>query len=276
MKKYRVLFVSQEIFPYLPENEMSYICRHLPQGIQEKEKEIRTFMPRYGCVNERRHQLHEVIRLSGMNLIIDDTDHPLIIKVGSIQPARMQVYFIDNEEYFQRKATFNEALTNKPFQDNDERCIFFCRGVIETVKKLGWSPDIIHCHGWFTAPMGMYLKKAFSDNPLFSESKVIYSIYDDEFKGNLNKNFARKMLYDGIVEKDVKCVQDPSFINLTKLAMHYADAVIIGSKNINPEIQTILKRSSKPLLGYQSQEAYIEAYSNFYEEVLEEDSVYAE
>ncbi len=276
MKKYRVLFVSQEISPYLPESEMSLIGRNLPQGIQEKEKEIRTFMPRYGSVNERRHQLHEVIRLSGMNLIIDDTDHPLIIKVASIQPARMQVYFIDNEEYFQRKASFTEPLTGKAFPDNDERSIFFCRGVIETVKKLGWSPDIIHCHGWCTAPMGLYLKKAFSDNPLFSESKVIYSVYNDDFKGSLNKNFSNKLIYDGITEKDVKTVLDPNFINITKLGIQYADGVIAGSKSINPEIQSLLKRVNKPFLGHQSPESLISAYSDFYEEVLEEDSVYAE
>lgn len=276
MKKYRVLFVSQEISPYLPESEMSLISRHLPQGIQEKEKEIRTFMPRYGCVNERRHQLHEVIRLSGMNLIIDDTDHPLIIKVASIQPARMQVYFIDNEEYFQRKATFADLVTNKSFTDNDERCIFFCRGVIETVKKLGWSPDIIHCHGWFTAPMGLYLKKAFADNPLFSESKVVYSVYNDDFKGSLNKNFTSKLIYDGITEKDVKTVQDPTFANLTRLGIQYADAVITGSKNLSPDIQQILKRANRPVLGYQPEDNYINAYSDFYEEILEEDSVYAE
>lgn len=276
MKKYRVLFVSQEISPYLPESEMSLISRHLPQGIQEKEKEIRTFMPRYGCVNERRHQLHEVIRLSGMNLIIDDTDHPLIIKVASIQPARMQVYFIDNEEYFQRKSTFADLVTNKSFTDNDERSIFFCRGVIETVKKLGWSPDIIHCHGWFTAPMGLYLKKAFADNPLFSESKVVYSVYNDDFKGSLNKNFTSKLIYDGITEKDVKIVQEPTFANLTRLGIQYADAVITGSKNISPDIQQILKRANRPVLGYQPEENYINAYSDFYEEILEEDSVYAE
>lgn len=275
MKKYRVLFVSQEIMPYFPENEMSFISRHLPQGIQEMGNETRTFMPRYGCVNERKHQLHEVIRLSGMNLIIDDSDHPLIIKVASIQPARMQVYFIDNEEYFQRKAVFTEPLTNKMFPDNDERSIFFCRGVIETVKKLGWSPDIVHCHGWFTAPIGLYLKKAFSDNPLFSESRVIYSVYNDDFKGTLNKNYSTKMIYDGITEKDVKAVQEPNFINITKLGIQYSDAVIVGTKTLNPEIQSHLKRCNKPVLNFQPMDNYIETYANFYEEVLEED-VYAE
>ena len=150
MKKKKILFISQEITPYLEENELALIGRKLPQGIQEKGKEIRTFMPKFGCINERRNQLHEVIRLSGMNLIIDDNDHPLIIKVGSIQAARMQVYFIDSEDYFQRKAVFHDKEKGKFFADNDERAIFFARGVLETVKKLGWVPDIIHCHGWMT------------------------------------------------------------------------------------------------------------------------------
>ena len=175
MKKVRVLFISQEITPYLPETEMSKIGRYLPQGIQEKGREIRTFMPKYGCVNERRNQLHEVIRLSGMNLIINDTDHPLIIKVASIQSVRMQVYFIDNEDYFQRKFVLTDEK-GKYFDDNDERTIFFTRGVLETVRKLRWSPDIVHCHGWITALIPLYLKKAYSDDPLYSNSKVIYSV----------------------------------------------------------------------------------------------------
>ncbi len=157
MKKARVLFVSQEMSPYLEPTPIGTITRQLPQGIQERGREIRTFIPRYGSINERRNQLHEVIRLSGINIIIEDTDHPLIIKVASIQAARMQVYFIDNDDYFSRK----ETLLNKkgqPFEDNDERSIFFCRGVVETIKKLGWKPDIVHCHGWFTSLLPMYLK----------------------------------------------------------------------------------------------------------------------
>ena len=190
-KKARVLFVSQEVTPYLDETPMSIIGRKLPQGIQERGKEIRTFMPKFGVINERRNQLHEVIRLSGMNLIIDNNDHPLIIKVASIQSARMQVYFIDNQEYFERK----HILTDKKgvhFADNDERAIFFCRGVIETVKKLGWSPDIVHLHGWMTSLTALYLKKSFKDNPLFSDTKIVYSVYDDEFANPLHKDFAKK------------------------------------------------------------------------------------
>jgi starch synthase len=191
MEKTKILFVSQEIMPYLPETKMSKIGRNLPQGIQEKGREIRTFMPKYGCINERRNQLHEVIRLSGMNLIIDDTDHPLLIKVASIQSARMQVYFIDNEDFFQRKQTLTDTDGNH-FKDNDERAIFFARGVLETVKKLRWSPDIVHCQGWITSLVPLYLKRAFNEDPLYANSKVIYSVYDDEFPEPLNDSFKTK------------------------------------------------------------------------------------
>jgi len=269
MKKARVLFVSQEITPYLEENHMSHIGRYLPQGIQERGREIRTFMPRYGCVNERRNQLHEVIRLSGMNLIINENDHPLIIKVASIQSARMQVYFIDNEDYFSRKHILTDAK-GKFFNDNDERSIFFNRGVIETVKKLGWSPDIIHCHGWFSALMPLYIKKAFSDNPLFADTKIVYSIYDDGFTGSLDKNFANKIPIEGISTKDLKHVSaDPSFVNLTKLAIDNSDGVIFGTENVNPDIQKYLKKTGKPTLGFKTPEEYIDAYSEFYTAVLE-------
>lgn len=274
MKKARVLYVSQEITPYLPENHLSTTARHLPQGIQERGKEIRTFMPRYGCINERRHQLHEVIRLSGMNLIVNDTDHPLIIKVASIQPARMQVYFIDNEEYFQRKTVVTDN-DGKWHPDNDERSIFFCRGVLETVKKLGWAPEIIHCHGWMTGVMPLYLKKIFNDDPLFADSKVIYSIYDNGFDGTMDPNWNNKIMFDGVEAKDVELLKNPTFENLTKLAIEYSDALIIGSPNISDETRKALDAAGKPVLEYQEGEGYIDAYSDFYDEVLEETTILA-
>lgn len=274
MKKARVLYVSQEINPYLPENHLSTTARHLPQGIQERGKEIRTFMPRYGCINERRHQLHEVIRLSGMNLIVNDTDHPLIIKVASIQPARMQVYFIDNEEYFQRKTVVADN-DGKWHPDNDERSIFFCRGVLETVKKLGWAPDIIHCHGWMTGVMPLYLKKIFNDDPLFADSKVIYSVYDNGFDGTMDPNWSNKIMFDGVDAKDVELLKNPTFENLTKLAIEYSDALVIGSPNISDETRKALEAAGKPILEYQEGEGYIDAYSEFYDEVLEETTILA-
>ncbi len=267
MKRARVLFVSQEITPYLPETEMSMIGRYLPQGIQEKGREIRTFMPKYGCVNERRNQLHEVIRLSGMNLIIDDTDHPLIIKVASIQSARMQVYFIDNEDYFQRKYILTDE-NDKYFEDNDERTIFFARGVLETVRKLRWSPDIVHCHGWMTALVPLYLKKAYHDDPLYANSKVIYSVYNDHFENTLGKSFVRKLVIEGITKEDISMLDKPDYENLTQLALKMADAAIIGSREINKNIMKYIKSIKKPVLDYKSEEEYIDAYSEFYDQIL--------
>lgn len=263
MEKKKVLFISQEITPYLPESEIAEIGRYLPQGIQERGKEIRTFMPRFGCVNERRNQLHEVIRLSGMNMVINDNDHPLIIKVASIQAARMQVYFIDNEDYFQRKNTLaNEEGVE--FEDNDERAIFFARGVLETVIKLRWAPDIIHCHGWFTGMIPLFVKKTYKDNPLFASSKIIYSVYQDQFVNPLSGNMINKIAQDGISMKDISVIKEPSFVNLSKLAIDYSDATIKGSETINSEVESYMKSTGKPFLGYQPKETYIDAYFDFY------------
>jgi len=267
MESVKVLFISQEITPFLPETEMSTISRFLPQGIQEKGREIRTFMPRFGCINERRNQLHEVIRLSGMNLIIDDTDHPLIIKVASIQSARMQVYFIDNEDYFQRKSVLKDPRGSF-FEDNDERMIFFARGVLETVRKLRWSPDIIHCHGWFTSLVPLYIKKSFSDDPLFMKSKVIFSVYNNKFNERMNPDFLRKIKRDGITKEDLKTISDPVFINIAKLALKFSDGVIIGSRKLNAEIKGLVKDSKVPVLEYMPHEKYIDAYSVFYDKII--------
>jgi len=272
MEKAKVLFVAQEITPYLKESPMGLIGRHLPQGIQEKGREIRTFMPRFGNINERRNQLHEVIRLSGMNLIIDDTDHPLIIKVASIQQARMQIYFIDNEDYFQRKFTFHDK-NNKFFPDNDERAIFFSRGVLETVKKLGWGPDVVHCHGWMTSLVPLYIKKAYRDNPLFSETKVIYSIYNDDFEEMMHKDFAEKIKLEGISAKDLKHYKTPNYVNVIKAAIDFSDGVVIGSPAVNPELIKYLKETDKPYLEFQPMDRYVDAYNDFYDEVLVNESV---
>ena len=266
MEKKKILYISQEITPYLPESEMSLIGRHLPQGVQERGREIRTFMPRYGSVNERRNQLHEVIRLSGMNLVINDTDHPLIIKVASIQAARMQVYFIDNEDYFQRKFVLNDA-DGKEFADNDERAIFFARGVLETVIKLRWAPDIIHCHGWLTSLVPLYIKKYFYNDPLFKDSKVVFSVYDDDFKNSLNPEFNEKLLLEGITSEDIDVIKDANYVNLCKLAINYSDAVIKGTENINADVENHIKSSDKKFLDFQPAETYIDAYNNFYDEV---------
>jgi starch synthase len=266
MEKKKILYISQEITPYLPESEISEIARYLPQGVQERGREIRTFMPRYGCVNERRNQLHEVIRLSGMNLVIDDTDHPLIIKVASIQAARMQVYFIDNEDYFHRKQVVANSR-GEEFPDNDERALFFARGVLETVIKLRWAPDLIHCHGWLTSLVPLFIKKYYYNNPLFINSKVVYSVYNDEFKKPLNPEIKKKVLFDGITQKDVKLLENPDFVNVSKLAIDYSDAVIQGMEKINDEIRSHLETTNKLFLPYHPKDTYIDAYDNFYEKV---------
>jgi len=268
MEKRKVLFVSQEITPYLPETEISKISRELPQGIQERGKEIRTFMPRYGCVNERRNQLHEVIRLTGMNLIINDIDHPLIIKVASIQSARMQIYFIDNEDYFQRKAVLKNA-DGVFFDDNDERAMFFARGVLETVQKLRWSPDVIHCHGWFTSFVPLLVKRTFKDNPLFSDTKVVTSIYDNEFATPLNAQLKKKLTGDSTIsESDVAILANPNYENIEKLAINYSDGIIFGSKKVNSVVDEYAKSAGKPILAYQSPETYMDAYNEFYDSLV--------
>jgi len=272
MEKAKVLFVAQEIMPYLKDSPMGHIGRHLPQGIQEKGKEIRTFMPRYGNINERRNQLHEVIRLSGMNLIIDDTDHPLIIKVASIQQARMQIYFIDNEDYFQRKFMLTDK-NNKFFKDNDERAIFYSRGVLETVKKLGWGPDVVHCHGWITSLVPLNIKRAYKDNPLFTDTKVIFSIYDDDFPDMLNKDFANKIKMEGITTKDLKHYKNANYVSMIKAAVDFSDGIIFGSPEINPELKKYVIESGKPHLEFQPMDKYIDAYSDFYDEILVNESV---
>lgn len=267
--------MSQEVTPYLPESRIGKIGRHLPQGTQERGREIRTFMPRFGCINERRNQLHEVIRLSGMNLIVDDTDHPLIIKVASIQPARMQVYFIDNEEYFQRK-NFLTDKSGKFFSDNDERAIFFCRGVIETVKKLGWAPNVIHCHGWMTALLPFFIKTVYKDDPIFEDSKIVYSVYNDTFDGDLNERFAEKVKFDTLNDEDVVDFTQSSHLALTKAAIKYADAVIIGDEELTPEAAAAVTGCDKPVLDFKDEDTYMDAYSDFYTEIQAEESVLAD
>lgn len=274
MDKKRVLFISQEITPYLCETEISTKCRSLPEGIMEKGKDIRIFMPKYGCINERRNQLHEVIRLSGMNMILDNLDYPLIIKVASLQPIRMQVYFIENEDYFPKK-TFMHELDGEDFEFHDERAIFFCRGVLETVRKLGWAPDVVHCHGWMSALVPMYLKKAFADDPIFDNTKVVYSVYDQESNVEIDNDMARKSIITGVSDEDLKLIKTASVDSLHKLAIKYADAIIMGSEKISDDLNKFIIDSGKHLLTHYDNEACIEPYNNLYDELLEEVEVYS-
>ena len=266
-KANKVLFITQEITPYVSESEMSLVGRNLPQAIQEKGREIRTFMPKWGNINERRNQLHEVIRLSGMNLIIDDTDHPLIIKVASIQSARMQVYFIDNDDYFQNRLQVVDE-NGVEYEDNDARAIFYARGVLETVKKLRWCPDVIHCHGWMTALAPLYIKKAYKDEPSFRDAKVVFSLYDNDFKEPFHPDFASKLLLKGSSKKDVADLKEPvDYTALCKLAVDYSDGVIQQSEHVNEEVIAYARQIGKPVLGYQSPEIFADACNDFYDQV---------
>ena len=264
----RVLFVNSEIFPYLPETEIANIGRYLPQGIQERKKEIRSFMPRYGCINERKNQLHEVIRLSGMNIVINDVDRPLVIKVASISAARMQVYFIDNEDYFHRKSIYHDE-NGEFFKDNGERAIFFARGVLETVKKLRWAPDVIHCQGWISHILPIYLKKAYKDDPIFSESKIVLSLYDDTPGAGFPEDFKEKIVFGGVTENDVEVLTDPTGINLAKLAASYSDVIILGAEGVDQELVDYSNELGCPVLPYNAAAmkngSYIEDYNSFYD-----------
>ncbi|MDG2343388.1 MAG: glycogen/starch synthase [Flavobacteriales bacterium] len=274
MEKSKILYVTQEINPFLIKSELSEIVRTLSQGVHEQDKEIRIFMPRFGVINERRHQLHEVIRLSGMNMIVNDYDHPLIIKVASIPQIRIQVYFIDNEEYFKRKQVFTDEA-GKPFKDNDERSMFFCRGVLETVKKLGWIPDIVHCHGWMTALMPVYLKSVYQNDPHFSNSKVIYSVYDHALKGSFPKNFKEKLEFDEIPVDKLGLSDKVTTKDLNLLGVSWSDAVAIASESIDEEVKTAIDNSGKSTLDFTDEENLIIAHQDFYDKVLSENGVLA-
>lgn len=259
----KILFVSSELVPYLPENEVSLMSYETPRMVNSNGGQIRIFMPRYGNINERRHQLHEVIRLSGMNLVINDMDMPLIIKVASIPRERIQVYFIDNDEYFKRKATFTDTGGNL-FPDNDQRAIFFAKGVVETVKKLNWSPDIIHVHGWMASLLPLYLKKYYADEPLFDTSKIVISVYGKSFEGELDKDMIKKIAFDGISEESIAPLETPTYNNLLKIAVDHADAVILAAEEIPEDLQNHISNLQKPVLPYVSLQEFEDAYADFY------------
>lgn len=272
MDKKKVLIVTQEMDPYTSLSTISEIARKLPQYVQENGMEIRVLMPRFGTINERRHRLHEVVRLSGMNIIVDDDDFPLIIKVASLPEARMQVYFLDNEDFFKRKQIFKDE-NGEPFEDNPDRMVFFCKGVIETVKKFGWPPDIVHCHGWMTSLIPLYLKTAYKTEPLFQQSKVIYSIYDNDLQQTFSDQFAVKASINNLTESDLGAYQNGTGVNLNKGAVKYADAIVMGIDNPPNGLTKLLEEQEKPVLQAPSNEDddYLSAYIEFYNTLLEEE-----
>jgi starch synthase len=263
MKDKRILYVSSEVVPYLPETEISSMSFEAPRMVNKQGGQIRIFMPRFGNINERRHQLHEVIRLSGINLVINDLDMPLIIKVASIPKERIQVYFIDNEDYFKRKATLTDEDGNL-FPDNDERAIFFAKGVIETVKKLNWAPDIIHVNGWLASLLPLYLREFYKTEPLFTESKIVTSVYNQSFEGTLDKNMLEKVKFDGLNPDEIQLLEKPNYTNLMKIAIDNSDAVICGSATLPEDLASYIDSLDKPVLNYHSIEEFSEPYTEFY------------
>ena len=268
LKDKKILVISSEVVPYLPQTEKAVNSFSVSKKINQNGGMTRIFMPKYGMINERRHQLHEVIRLSGMNMIINDLYLPLIIKVASIPKERMQVYFIDNEEYFNRKATFKDSK-DKLFEDNDERAIFFAKGVLETIKRLNWPPDIIHIHGWMSALLPVYLKKIFKNEPIFQNSKIVTSLYGNEFDKSLNKEMINKVLFDEIDKKLITDLQDPTYENLMKIAINYSDGIIMGSENVSEKTIAYLKDYKKPILDFQPKDSFSESYVEFYNNLFD-------
>ncbi|WP_417357723.1 glycogen/starch synthase [Flavobacterium sp.] len=263
MEDKRILYVSSEVVPYLAENEVSLMSYDVPKMINDQGGQIRIFMPRYGNINERRHQLHEVIRLSGMNLVVNDMDMPLIIKVASIPKERIQVYFIDNDEYFKRKATFADE-DGTLYPDNDERSIFFAKGVVETVKKLNWVPDIIHVHGWMAAMLPIYMKHFYKDEALFADTKIVTSVYGQSFDGTLDNEMIKKVVFDDVPESDIKHLAEPTYENILKASIAHSDAVIIASENVSDDMVKFVEASGKPFLPYVPKDKFAEEYTNFY------------
>jgi starch synthase len=251
----------------LAENEVSLMSYDVPKMINDQEGQIRIFMPRYGNINERRHQLHEVIRLSGMNLVVNDVDMPLIIKVASIPKERIQVYFIDNDEYFKRKATFSDE-DGVMYPDNDERAIFFAKGVVETVKKLNWVPDIIHVHGWMASMLPVYMKHFYKDEALFSETKIVTSVYGQSFDGNLDAEMINKIKFDQIPSEAISDLELPNYENLIKTSIAHSDAVIIASENLSSSLTKFIESSKKPFLPFAPKDKFAEAYTTFYKKML--------
>ena len=264
----KVLFINQEITPYVPESEMSVMGNLMPHKIQELGFEIRTFMPKWGIINERRGQLHEVIRLSGMNLIIDDTDHPLIIKVASIPQSRIQVYFIDNEDYFQKRKTTVDDNGDE-YSDNGERAIFFARGVLETVKKLRWTPDIIHCQGWMSAVVPLYVKTAYKEEPQFANTKVVTSLFSEQPKGNLDDNFKHSLEFKEANSKVLEKYNERfDFIELGKLAIDYSDGIVKVNDNVNDDLLKYAQANDKPVFNHSTAEESQNDYTTFYNKLL--------
>ncbi len=268
MEKKRLLFVTQELDPYTGVSEISAMVAKMPKFLQDKDLELRILMPRYGTINERRHRLHEVVRLSGMNIIVDDDDYPLIIKVASLPGSRLQVYFMDNEDFFKRKSVFSDD-SGQPFEDNPERAIFFCKGVIETVKKFGWAPDIISCHGFLTGLLPFYIKEAYKTEPLFANAQIVYHAYDSEYESMGAQAFFDKANINNLTKSELEPYRtEDGGLSMHQGACFYSDAVVLGSENFNSAVDFNAIAAEKPVLPYDG-ENYLRSCLDFFHTLVE-------
>lgn len=263
----RILFVTQEMEPYLVLSEIADLVNKLPKHCQEQGMEIRVLMPRFGVINERRHRLHEVVRLSGMNIIVDDDDYPLIIKVASLPGARLQVYFLDNEEFFKRKFIFKDEK-EVLYEDNQDRMVFFCKGVLETVRKFGWPPNLIHCHGWMTSLIPMYVHTVYKNDPIFRNTKVIYSVYNETIEDSFDSRFKDKATINNLETSALDAFFEGDKIKLHRGAIHYADALIKGSNSMDSDVQSAIEKSEKPTLEHTEGEDVLDVYCEFYNQLI--------
>ena len=268
-KAKKVLFITQELTPYVEESAMATLGRKLPQAIQENGREIRTFMPRWGNINERRNQLHEVIRLSGMNIVINDTDHPLIIKVASIQAARMQVYFIDNDDYFHKRLMLRDE-NGQEYEDNGERAVFYARGVLETLKKLRWCPDVIHCHGWMSSVVPLYIKEAYRDDPAFAGAKIIFSGYEEMPAATPPANLADCIAFRGasldvLKQTGIDFSQPDAY---GKLAVAFSDGYVQSEENARPELLDYAKQAGIKAWAWPGNDSLSDSYGAIYDSVF--------
>lgn len=267
---HRIIFVSQEISPYLPATENAKFGRDLPQAMQSRKWEVRTFMPDFGDINERRNQLHEVIRLSGLNIVINDNDHPLVVKVASMQPSRIQVYFMDNDDYFQKLDSDVDAFGSNR-ADNDERMIFYGRTAMDTARKLLWETDVMQVQGWMSALVPLYLKSIFRAGPSFLNTHLIYTILPEAPVAKIDPAIFDKLVEDGVGEKYVakfrEMADDPNLIH--KMAIEYADAVVFQNVEENPDLEQYCESMGKKVLHLQGEGSFVEEYSALYNELIE-------
>ena len=268
--KKRILFIATELSPYLELTEFAETVNKLAIKTNDNGYEVRCIMPRFGVINERRHRLHEVVRLSGINVSVDDDDYPLQIKVASLPSARLQVYFLENEDFYKRKFIFHDE-DDQWFDDNGLRTIFFAKAALETVKKFGWAPDVVHCSGWMSGLVPAFIKTAYKREPVFGHSKVVFSIGEDMFDESLGNDFIEKALVgNNITEKDLEVFKPADNLSLYRGGAKFADAITFGAPDVNPIlVEEFSKVRGKKVIKYKENSSILDEYLELYNKISE-------